>query len=64
MGIECDCFYVARISAFKGKKREAIVCGGLSNKGRATRLAGKAKEWGNGSIASQCFSFFALLGNS
>lgn len=30
MDIEYDCFFVARVSAFKGKKREAIVCGGLS----------------------------------
>jgi hypothetical protein len=32
MDIECDCFPVARIFTFKGKKREAIVCGGVSIK--------------------------------
>jgi hypothetical protein len=30
MDIEYDCFSAARVSAFKGKKREAIVCDGLS----------------------------------
>jgi hypothetical protein len=32
MDIESDCFSVEGAFAFKGKKREAIVCGGVSIK--------------------------------